>query len=302
MELLLEQLIYPIFVKDGINDKEEVCSMPGVYRFSLSALIGEIKRLKGLGLNKFLIFGIPRKKDINGTSAYSADNIVSRAIEIIKKNISDIIIFSDICLCAYTTHGHCGILNKENGIDLDLTLDVLSKIALNHARAGADYVAPSAMAKGQVRAIREVLDTYGYRGVKIMGYSVKFASSAYGPFREIADSSPRFGDRRAYQLDYKDKENALSYIESDIMSGADILMVKPALWFLDIVSEAKKKFNKVLAVYNVSGEYLMVKKAVESRYCNEKNMVCEIMSSFKRAGADYIITYHAKDIAEWRME
>ena len=296
----LQDLIYPIFVKEGSRRKESVSSMPGVFRFSLNKLHLEMEELSKLGIRKILIFGIPDKKDWKGSAAYRENNIVSEAIKNIKLSFPDVTIFTDVCLCAYTKHGHCGIIRKGfKKINKRDTLKVLSEIAILHAKAGADYVAPSAMAEGQVRAIRNFLDKNGFVHTKIMGYSAKFASYAYGPFREIADSAPRFGNRKAYQLDYTDRKKALDKIKKDIHDKADIVMVKPALWYLDIIKEAKEKLDYPLAAYNVSGEYAMVKAGVGAGFWDEKDMVFEIMHSIKRAGADSIITYHAKDIARW---
>ncbi|MFH1552369.1 MAG: porphobilinogen synthase [Candidatus Omnitrophota bacterium] len=300
MDIRLDKLIYPVFVKNGKESVEEISSMPGVFRFSPDALVEEVDGLSRAGLKNILIFGIPDTRDPKGTSAYAEDNIVSGTIKKIKKDFPGITVFTDVCLCAYTSHGHCGVIQKsESRIDNSATLQALSEMAVSHARAGADYVSPSAMAANQVKAIRETLDKRGLTNTRIMGYSSKFASNAYGPFREIADSSPRFGDRKGYQLDYTAKETALSKIEQDIADGADIVMVKPVLWYLDIVSEAKRRFNYPLAGYNVSGEYAMIKSGARLGWWSEKEMVFEIISSIKRAGADLIITYHAKDIAKW---
>ncbi len=297
----LRELIYPLFVKKGKGLRQKITSLPGVYKFSPDTLVEEIKYLKGLGLSSFLIFGVPKHKDWQGSSAYSDKNIVSEAIKSLKKNVKGITIISDVCLCAYTSHGHCGIIDKgSNSINKKKTLEVLAKIALEYARAGADYVAPSAMAQGQVKAIRKILNKKGYSKVKILGYSAKFASNFYGPFRNIANSKPRFGDRRGYQLDYRNSPDALTRIKLDIVQGVDIVMVKPALGYLDIVKQTKARFNQPLAVYNVSGEYSLVKKGANLGFWDEKKMVDEIINSVKRAGADFIITYHAKDIARWQ--
>jgi len=306
MAINLDTLIYPLFVKQGQWLREEISSMPGVYRFSPDMLLDEILYLQRLGLNKILLFGIPEKKDWHGKSAYKEKNIIAKSVKLIKSSFPDITIITDICLCAYASHGHCGVIkDKKQGIDSRATLDALSRMALSHARAGADYVAPSAMAKDQVKAIRAILDKNGFKKTKILGYSAKFASNLYGPFRDIADSSPRFGDRKAYQLDYTEKHRALEEIEDDIREGADIVMVKPGLAYLDIVKEAKHRFKHPLAVYNVSGEYAMVKALLEKSETRarksdlEKDIVFELLTNIKRAGADFIITYHAKDIARW---
>lgn len=297
-----EDLIYPLFVKEGIQKPEEVPSMPGVFRHSIVSLIEEAREAKDKGIDKFLIFGIPKEKDEKASSATRENNIVAQAVKAIKIELGDITVFTDVCLCAYVSHGHCGVIKKgKEDLDKELTLKALAEMALTHAEAGADYIAPSAMAKEQVRFIREKLDSEGYEKVKIMGYSAKFASNAYGPFRDVAFSSPAFGDRTKYQLDFKDKKKALREIKDDIEEGADIVMVKPALWYLDIVKEAKEVFDHPLAVYNVSGEYSMIKKGAEENLWDEKSMVLEVLTSLKRAGADFIISYHAKDVGKWLL-
>ena len=299
----LNQLIYPLFVKEGEGLREEILSMPGVYRFSPDILVEEAAALAKKGLKAVLIFGVPKYKDWQGISAYKQGNIVSEAVRLLKVRVPEITVIADICLCAYTPEAHCGVVREgRTRIDNPATLKALSQAGLSYAQAGADFVAPSAMAKSQVRAIRNILDENGCQHTKIMGYSAKFASNFYGPFREIADSAPRFGDRRTYQLDYTESERALAEIEQDIAQGADRVMVKPALGYLDIVKEAKARFNYPLAVYNVSGEYAMVKKGAQLGFWDEKSMVLEIISSIKRAGADFIITYHAKNIAQWLNE
>jgi len=303
MEIKKANLIYPYFVVPGENKKDSIGSFPGQYRFSVDRLLPDIKESVKLGLDKVLLFGVPDSKDAVGTSAYKKGNIVSMAVSAVKKEFPNIIVFTDVCLCSYTIHGHCGILrhsSKTNDerrttnnalIDNKATLEALAKIAVSHAGSGADYVAPSAMAKGEVGAIRAALDRSGYKRVKIMGYSAKFASSFYGPFRNAADSAPKFGDRKGYQLDYTDPETALERIAADIKEGADIVMVKPALAYLDIIYRAKKRFDVPLAAYNVSGEYAFMG--------GNKDMISEVLSAIKRAGADYIITYHAKEAAKW---
>ncbi|MFH1783155.1 MAG: porphobilinogen synthase [Candidatus Omnitrophota bacterium] len=300
MNIEVDKLIYPLFVKKGRNLKEEILSMPGVYRFSPDLLVKEVGVLKKLGIRRILIFGIPLTKDPKGTSSYVEGNMVSSAVKLIKFFHPEMTIITDVCLCNYTTHGHCGIIKKRTRkIDNIATLKALSRIALSHANAGADCVAPSAKAKNEVRAIRKTLDSSGFKHIKIMGYSAKFASNFYGPFRDIADSAPRFGDRKSYQLDYARADHALDRAKQDIKEGADIIMVKPTLGYLDIVKNLKHRFKHPLAAYNVSGEYSMVKNGVKAGFWKEKDMVLEIISSIKRSGADYIITYHAKDIAKW---
>ncbi|MDP3788979.1 MAG: porphobilinogen synthase [Candidatus Omnitrophota bacterium] len=303
-----EDLVMPYFVIAGAHKKEPVVSMPGIARLSIDNLLKDILKALASGIKAVLLFGIcPRgRKDVEGSYAYSADSVVAQAVKAVKKAVRDITVITDVCLCAYTSHGHCGVLKGPGReIDSKKTLKALSNMALRHAEAGADYVAPSAMAKKQVAAIRKALDKNGFRRTKIMGYSAKFASNFYGPFRNAAGSAPEFGDRSGYQLDYKDRAGAIKEIETDIKEGADIVMVKPALSYLDIIKEAGTKFRHPLAAYNVSGEYAMVKA-----YCRslgpgakvqeaEKKLVLEILTGIKRAGADLIISYHAKDAAKW---
>ncbi|MFH1868613.1 MAG: porphobilinogen synthase [Candidatus Omnitrophota bacterium] len=297
-------LVYPLFIKKGIGVKEEIASMPGQYRFSADTLIDEAGFVYERGIDKLLLFEIADIKDEYGSSAYRQNSVIPYAVAELKKNFPDIIVMTDICLCAYTSHGHCGILKDcaQVSIDNEKTLDALSKMALLHAAAGADYVAPSAMAKQQVSAIRHALDNNGYRNTKIMGYSAKFSSQFYGPFRGAAKSAPRFGDRRGYQLSPDDSFTALKEVEEDIREGADIIMVKPALGYLDIIRQVRDRFPHTLAAYNVSGEYAMVKAGSALGYWDERKMVYEIIASIKRSGADLIITYHARDIVKWLFE
>jgi porphobilinogen synthase len=270
--------------------------MPGIDRLALSELPIEVANLSELKIPAVLIFGLPEKKDSTGTEAYAANGIVQQAIHVIKKAVPQLIIISDVCLCQYTDHGHCGIV-KNGVIDNDDTLEVLSKIAISHAKAGADIIGPSAMMDGQVRAIRNRLDENGLKDTAIMAYSAKFASSFYGPFREAAESAPLWGDRRTYQMDPSNRKEALREIAIDIQEGADIVMVKPALSYLDIISKAQSRFNTPLAAYNVSGEYSMIKAAGERGWIDENATMLEVLTSIKRAGADMIITYFAKDVA-----
>lgn len=310
ISLKTDNFIYPYFIVSGSGMREEIDHFPNVFRFSIDKLLEDLGELDRLGINKILLFGVPDKKDETGSGAYSKGSIISSAICKIKRDFPDITVMTDLCLCAYTTHGHCGILKqlktsvREPGklIDNRKTVKLLADTALLHAEAGADYVAPSAMAKGQVAAIRDALDKAGYRKTRIMGYSAKFASNFYGPFRNAASSAPKFGDRRGYQLDLADAGIALKEIAEDIKEGADIVMVKPALAYLDIIKEAKRRFKKPLAAYNVSGEYAMVKYGARAGILDEKKIVAEILTSIKRAGADYIISYHAKDMARWLNE
>ena len=312
VRLSTKDLILPYFVEEGKNKKEAIKNFPGVFRFSVDRLIRDVEAACRLGMGKIFFFGISGKKDEKGSAAYEENSIVAQAVKEVKKEFPGMVVMTDVCLCAYTTHGHCGVLNSEvrprrSGprsdldcrIDNGRTLDALAKMALRHAEAGTDWVAPSAMAKKQVAAIRAALDKNGFKKTKILGFSAKFASNFYGPFRQAADSAPAFGDRSSYQLDYRDAGFALREIEADIKEGADMAMVKPALSYLDIVRLARQKFGFPLAVYNVSGEYAFVKYGAKTGLWDEKKMVFEVLTSIKRAGADWIITYHAKDIARW---
>ncbi|ERM90795.1 delta-aminolevulinic acid dehydratase [Caldanaerobacter subterraneus subsp. yonseiensis KB-1] len=296
--LCVKDLIYPLFVVEGEKVKAEIRSMPGVYHFSVDLLIEEIKEVKDMGIPAILLFGVTSQKDEFGSYAYKEDGIVQKAIKEIKDRIDDIVVITDVCMCGYTSHGHCGIV-EDGEIVNDKTLDYIAKIALSHVEAGADIVAPSDMMDGRVRAIRELLDEKGYVNTPIMAYSAKYASSFYGPFREAADSAPKFGDRRSYQMDYGNSDEALREIELDIEEGADIVMVKPALSYLDIIRRVKDSFRVPVAAYSVSGEYSMIKAAARMGWLDEKAVVMEVMTSIKRAGADMIITYFAKDVAKW---
>lgn len=297
-KILVKDLIMPYFVIGGVNKRESIKSMPGIYRLSIDNLITDIKEAQDLGIRAILLFGIPKKKDLKGSQAYSKKGIVQKVIRAIKKKIKDIVVITDVCLCAYTSRRHCGIV-KGKVVDNNETIKVLAKIALSQAEAGADFVAPSAMMDGQVRAIRVALDKNGFNDVGILAYSAKYASNFYGPFREVLDSYPKFGDRKTYQMDFRNSDEALREIEADIKEGADIVMVKPALAYLDIIRRAKEKFNLPLAAYNVSGEYSLVKLGAKQNVINEKEIVLEILTAIKRAGADLIITYHAKEAAVW---
>jgi porphobilinogen synthase len=291
-------LIYPLFVVPGDNIKEEIDSMPGVYHFSIDLLIEEVKEVRDLGIPAILLFGVPSYKDELGSEAYSEEGIVQKAVREIKEKVPEIVVITDVCMCGYTIHGHCGIV--ENGqVVNDRTVDYIAKIALSHVEAGADIVAPSDMMDGRVAAIRKLLDSKGFVNTPIMAYSAKYASSFYGPFREAANSFPQFGDRKSYQMDYGNSNEALREIALDIEEGADIVMVKPALSYLDIIRRVKDNFNIPIAAYNVSGEYSMVKAAAKMGWIGEKSVVLEILTSIKRAGADMIITYFAKDVAKW---
>ncbi len=293
-----DDLVYPLFVIPGKNKKEEINSMPGQYRYSIDLLCEEVQKIKEEGIKAIILFGIPEKKDEYGSESFDEEGIIQRAVREIRKYEKDIIIITDLCMCEYTSHGHCGII-KDEDVDNDLTLEYLGKIAVSQARAGADIVAPSGMMDGQVKAIRKALDENGFKNTLILSYSVKYASSFYGPFREAAESAPKFGNRKTYQMDYSNIREALLEAELDFEEGADILMVKPALSYLDIIYRIKEKFNLPVAAYNVSGEYSMVKAASLKGWINEKDIVLEILTSIKRAGADLIITYHARDVIKW---
>lgn len=295
----VDDLIYPLFVAHGLDVKLQVPSMPGVYHFSVDALCEEAKEVSGLGIPAVLLFGIPATKDESGSEAYSPDGIVQRAIRSLKKNVPDLVVITDVCLCEYTSHGHCGLI-KNGQVDNDATLELIARTALSHADAGADIVAPSDMMDGRVMAIREMLDDNGYAHTPIMAYSAKYASAFYGPFRDAAGCAPQFGDRSSYQMDPPNRREAMKEMVLDIEEGADIVMVKPALAYLDIISDARASFDTPIAAYNVSGEYCMVKAAAEKGYIDERRVTSEILTSIKRAGADLIITYSAKDFASQR--
>lgn len=295
----LESLVYPVFVQDGIRGKEPIQSMPGLSRLPLSMLVDEVRDLIDLGIRAILLFGIPSRKDEYASSAYDDSGIVQRAVSALRKefNSDDLTIVTDVCTCQYTSHGHCGML-KGNRIDNDSTLDILAKIAVSHANAGADIVAPSAMMDGQVKAIRDALDDHGFKDTLIMSYSAKYSSSLYTPFRSAADSAPRFGDRMSYQLYYANAREAMREIEQDILEGADIVMVKPAIAYLDIIRLARDRFKHPLAAYSVSGEYALVKAASLQGLIDEDAVIMELLTCIRRAGADIIITYFAKQVAE----
>jgi len=297
-QLSVDHLIYPLFVVPGKDRREEISAMPGCYRFSLDRLRSEVKEIEDLGIPAILFFGIPSQKDEVGSEAYADKGIVQEAIRVTKEVSSDLVVMTDVCLCEYTSHGHCGIL-KDGEIDNDSTLEILSSVALSQARAGADMVAPSDMMDGRVAAIQERLDEEGYSHIPIMSYAAKYCSGFYGPFREAAESAPRFGDRRSHQLDPPNSDEAMREIAQDIEEGADIVMVKPALAYLDIIYRAKSEFGYPLAAYNVSGEYSMIKAAAARNWIDEKRIVLEILTSIKRAGADMILTYFARDVARW---
>lgn len=296
--LHVEDFIYPIFAVEGQNIKKEVPSMPGVFQFSLDLLLAEIKEVVDLGIKSVIVFGIPLNKDEEGTEAFCDHGIVQKAITQIKASFPELIVIADTCLCEYTSHGHCGIVENGNVLN-DPSLSLLAETAVSQAKAGADIIAPSNMMDGFVAAIRAGLDEAGFTEIPIMSYAVKYASAFYGPFRDAAESAPQFGDRKTYQMDPANRLEALREAESDVLEGADFLIVKPALSYLDIVRDVRNHFNTPVVAYNVSGEYSMVKAAARNGWVDEKAIVMEKLTSIKRAGADLIITYHAKDVAKW---
>jgi porphobilinogen synthase len=296
--LSVNDLIYPMFSAFGTGIKKQISSMPGIYQQSIEHIVAEAKEVHQLGIPAVILFGIPETKDAVGSDAYSEKGIIQETIRAIKKEVPELAVITDVCLCEYTDHGHCGII-KNGDVDNDSTVELLAKEALSHAKAGADMVAPSDMMDGRVGAIREILDNNGFSHIPVMSYAVKYASGYYGPFREAAESTPQFGDRRSYQMDPANRLEALREAQADIEEGADIIMVKPGLPYLDVLRDLRNEFAMPLAVYNVSGEYSMVKGAAANGWIDEERVVMETMMSFKRAGADLIITYHAKDVARW---
>ncbi|WP_243291165.1 porphobilinogen synthase [Bacillus sp. FJAT-47783] len=299
--LRTEDFMYPIFVVEGENKRNPVESMPGVYQLSLDLLRKEIEEVVSLGIKSVIIFGVPAQKDEVGSEAYHECGIVQRAIKQIKEQYPELVVAADTCLCQYTDHGHCGVI--EEGIVLnDPTLELLAKTAVSQAKAGADIIAPSNMMDGFVARIRQALDETGYEHIPIMSYAVKYSSAFYGPFRDAAHSSPKFGDRKTYQMDPANRLEALREAESDVAEGSDFLIVKPALAYLDIIRDVKNHYNVPLVAYNVSGEYSMIKAASQNGWINEKETVLEMLTGMKRAGVDLIITYFAKDAARWLKE
>lgn len=294
-----EDLIYPIFVMEGENIKNEVSSMPGVFQFSLDRLNEEVDEVVDLGIPSVILFGLPAEKDAVGSGAYHNHGIVQEAIRQIKARHPQLIVIADTCLCEFTDHGHCGVVDENERILNDPSLDLLAKTAISQAEAGADIIAPSNMMDGFVAAIRLGLDEAGYKDIPIMSYAVKYASAYYGPFREAADGAPKFGDRKTYQMDYSNRMEAIREASSDVQEGADFLIVKPALAYLDIIRDVKNTFATPIVAYNVSGEYAMVKATAINGWINEKETVLETLTGMKRAGADMILTYHAKDVARW---
>ena len=299
--LTVSDLIYPIFVTHGRHLREPVEPMPGIYHLSLDNLLDEVNEVARLGIPGILLFGIPSYKDSSGSESYDDHGIIQEAIRVIKHTIPDLIVITDVCMCQYTDHGHCGMLNGDV-IDNDATLEIYSRIAISHAESGADIIAPSGMMDGQVKVIRKSLDDQNYTHVPIMAYSAKHASSFYGPFRIAADSTPRRGDRLSYQIDYANSRMALREIQTDIEEGADIVMIKPALPYLDVIARARDRFDHPIAAYHVSGEYSLIKAAAANSWINEREAALESLTGIRRAGADIIITYHAKDVASWLAE
>jgi porphobilinogen synthase len=293
--------VYPLFVVPGKNIKKGIASLPGVFHLSADMAVEVTREAYELGIPAVMVFGLPEYKDAEGSSAWDDNSPVQKTISLLKSTMPELVVSSDVCLCQYTSHGHCGILKGET-VNNDPTLELLAKVAVSHAKAGADMVAPSDMMDGRVLAIREALDSHGYTDVSIMSYAVKYASAFYGPFRDAADSTPQFGDRRTYQMDPANVREALREAELDINEGADIIMVKPALAYLDIISKVRDSFDLPVAAYNVSGEYAMIKAAAANGWIDEKRTVLETLLGMKRAGADIIITYHAIDAARWLQE
>ena len=300
-ELSAADFVFPLFIVPGQGIKKEIASMPGIYHLSPDMAVKLAEEAYAAGIPAVIVFGLPEYKDEQGSSAWDTASPVQEAIRQIKKALPGLVVVSDVCLCEYTSHGHCGMLNGEK-VDNDSTLPLLAQTALSHAEAGADIVAPSDMMDGRVLAIREKLDEHGFQDVAIMSYSVKYASAYYGPFREAADSAPQFGDRRSYQMDPANAREAIREAALDVAEGADMLMVKPALAYLDVVRQIRDNFDLPLVVYNVSGEYAMVKAAAAKGWIDEKRIVLETLLGMKRAGADIIITYHALDAARWLQE
>ena len=294
-------LIYPLFVKEGTGIEEEIPSMEGQFRYSVDRLPYELERLTKAGVSSVMLFGIPDHKDEVGSGAYASDGIVQRALEEAKKQFPELYYITDVCMCEYTSHGHCGVLCGHE-VENDATLELLAKTALSHVQAGADMVAPSDMMDGHVRAIRETLDAKGYKETPIMSYAVKYASAFYGPFRDAAGSAPAFGDRKSYQMDFHNRREGMKEALTDIEEGADIIMVKPALSYLDIVSEVSKATNVPVAAYSVSGEYAMVKAAAKMGWIDEERIICEMAVGTYRAGAQIYLTYFAKELAGFMDE
>ena len=296
-KLSVDDFIYPLFAAAGKGIRREVPSMPGVFQLSVENLVKEAKEARSLGIPAILLFGIPAKKDPLGKDAYSDKGIIQTAVRAVKDAVPGILVVTDVCFCEYTDHGHCGVLDRDGDVDNDATLAILARSAVTHARAGADMVAPSDMMDGRVAAIRKALDKEGFAGIPIMSYAAKYASAFYGPFRDAAGSTPRSGDRRSYQMDPPNAREALREVAQDVMEGADILMVKPALAYLDIIYRVREAFDLPVAAYNVSGEYSIVKAGAKMGWVDGERMMMEILTGIKRAGADLILTYSAKEAA-----
>jgi porphobilinogen synthase len=296
------QLVLPLFVSESASAREPIATMPGVDRLSLSALLSEAEDVAALGIPAVMLFGLPAEKDEHGSGAWDEDGVVQLATRALKQALPELLVITDVCLCEYTSHGHCGVLRDDSSVDNDASLELLAQTAVSHARAGADIIAPSDMMDGRVGAIREELDGTGFADTPILAYSAKFASAFYGPFREAADSAPAFGDRRGYQMDPANGREAVREALLDVQEGADMVMVKPALAYGDLISAVKRATRLPVAAYNVSGEYAMVMAAAAAGYLDERATVLEILTSLHRAGADTIITYHAKDAARWLGE
>jgi porphobilinogen synthase len=299
--LRVDQLVYPLFIAEGINQPREITAMPGIMQWPLEYLGHEVERIAKLGIPAVLLFGIPNEKDEVGSQAYAQEGIIQQAIRRIKAEVPNMLVITDVCLCEYTSHGHCGVIANGN-VQNDASLELLSRMALSHAEAGADIVAPSDMMDGRVGSIRHMLDEHSFSQFPIMSYAAKFASGFYGPFREAAGSTPQFGDRRSYQMDPANAREALREVDQDIAEGADIIMVKPALAYMDVIRQVRDHCNLPLAAYNVSGEYSMVKVAAQKGWIDEKRIALEILTGIRRAGADIIITYFAPDVAQWLRE
>jgi porphobilinogen synthase len=296
--ITVDDLVQPLFVVPGKNVKTEIVSLPGQYHLSIDRAAEEASRISALEIPAVILFGIPEKKDSVGSGAYADDGIIQMAVREIKKSSPDLLVITDVCLCEYTDHGHCGVI-KDNQVVNDPTLELLAKTATSHARAGADIVAPSDMMDGRVEAIRKALDDNGFNDILILSYAVKYASAYYGPFRDAAGSAPQFGDRKGYQMDPANALEAFKEVQLDLDEGADIIMVKPGMAYLDILTKVKQKFGCVTAVYQVSGEYAMIEAAAKMNLVNREAIIMETLLSFKRAGADFILTYHASEVAGW---
>jgi len=295
--LSVSDFIYPLFIVEGDNIRNEISSMPGQFQLSIDQAVRECEELQRLGINSVILFGIPNEKDEAGSGAYAGDGIVQKTLRAVKAQFPDLVVITDVCLCEYTSHGHCGVIENSD-VDNDRTLELLVKEAVSHAECGSDIIAPSDMMDGRVGAIRQALDEKGYTQIPIMAYSAKYSSAFYGPFREAAESAPQFGDRKSYQMDLGNSDEAMREIALDIQEGADMVMVKPALSYLDVIRRAKDNFGLPVAAYNVSGEYSMIKAAAERGWLDGEKVMLETLTSIKRAGADVIITYFAKDAAK----